>query len=272
MDYAHVSNDKISSGDGITMYHVDTSGIAVRPAIWIDTRDESDMESAYNNALSLFSAGQYKRALTAFQELGDYKDSIEYCARLPKLILMQPYAEANVGDTVTMGDHDWIVLDKQEDRILVLCKYSVGTSDYHKYTLASPGWDNCTLRTWLNDDFFNSKMNASEDEKSLILSTQISTPDNPSFGTTGGATVTDRIFLLSHEELTQYLPDSNDRYFYKNADDVIPVAWWLRTKGSSGSTAVYVDKYGAIDLAGASIFQLDAKQHVRPAMWIKIVE
>ena len=226
--------------------------------------------SDYKNALSLYEAGEYEQALAVFVALGDYKDSVDYCQRLPKLILMKPYMEANVGDEVRFGNYDWIVVEKQEGKILVVSKYSV-----HKDWFRDHGreitWDISDAREYLNGTFLNQKLQAG-DEKSLILPTLVSTPANPQYGTEGGQDVTDMVFLLSYEEVMRYFPNAQDRMLTTEEDKTTTVTWWTRTMGDKMSTAVCVDNYGNIIYEGLDTGNFASNYHFRPAMWISIAE
>lgn len=260
-DYANVYTFK----NYVTMDKVNAEGRAVFPCILIETRDQSELERAYSEAVAIFEAGQYKRALTAFEKLGDYKDSVDYVERLPELILMKPFMDAGTGDEVTLGDHEFIVLEKQADRVLIVSKYGLVRKDYHGYTLANPSWAECTLREWLNEGFYNSDLGATAGEKGLILVTDLADDSNDE------GSVQDRIFVLSQSEVLQYLPTENDRLLYQENKDGSPVMWWLRTKAADGSSrAMYVDTYGVVVTEGEYVFQLSPKQYVRPAMWIRI--
>lgn len=258
--------------ENTTMHEVNKTGIAVRPCIWVDTRNESDLEEAYSEALALFNTNQFKQALEAFQNLGNYKDSADYCKRLPKLILMQPFMDSEIGDEVTLGDHDFIVLDKQEDRVLIVSKYALGTKGFNDYSVDNPSWEECTLRQWLNNDFLNGDLGATPEELELILVTQLAPDYVTDSGVSSDYAVYDRIFLLSYQEVLHYFPRENDRLLYVEGKEGTPVLWWLRTKAEAGSRALYVNEYGVIDAEGAYVFQLDPKQHIRPAMWIDITE
>lgn len=251
--------------------NVDATSIAVRPSIWVDTRTEAELEEDYNEALRLFENKNYKKAMTAFEALGDYKDSADYYARMPKLILLKPYAEAEVGDEVRIGNYDWIVVEKQEDKILVVSKYSIGIGDF-----VGAGWeitwDVSGAREHLNGQFLNTLLQAG-DEKSLILPTLVSTPANPEYGTAGGADVTDKVFLLSYEEVMKYFPNAQDRMLTTEADKNTTVLWWLRSMGQDITHAVYVDAYGNVLLEGFSTSPFSpTKLHFRPAMWISTEE
>jgi hypothetical protein len=245
-------------------------GVGVRPAIWIDTRTEAEKEAEYTAALSLFEKANYKKALPAFEALGDYKDSLDYCQRLPKLIILKPYMEAEVGDEVRVGNYDWIVLEKQDDKILVVSKYSVSLAPYRRDGV-NKTWNVSDLRDWLNGQFMN-HMLMPGDEKALILPTKVSIPANPEYGTTNGPDVTDRIFILSYEEVMQYFPNAKDRVLTTAEDTITGVVWWTCTAGKDQDNIVCVDQFGEIQLEGnpSHIFVFTA--HARPAMWISTAE
>ncbi len=266
MDYGLAVFD---NDNDITMRKTETTGIAVRPCIWLDIRTESEKDTLYNKALSLMDEKSYKKALEAFQSLGDYKDSVSYCEKLPRLMLVAPYVDATVGSEVDFGSHEWIILDKQANKVLLLSKYALETKDFHSYTLADPGWADCSLREWLNDEFYTRKLGASPEEMTLILPTVVSTEPNAEYESTGGPDSTDRLFLLSHKEVTQYLPAPSDCLAYTK-DGSVPVMWWLRSKGKTTNYAMFVDDYGYCNMVGAGIFQLDSPYYVRPAMWINV--
>lgn len=249
---------------------VSQDNVAVRPCIWVDTRTEAEKEAEYTAALNLFEKGNYKKALPAFEALGDYKDSLDYCERLPKLILMKPYMEAEVGDEVRLGHYDWIVLEKQDDKILVVSKYSVGLAGFRDNGMYLT-WDVSDLREWLNGQFMD-KILLPGDEKTLILPTKVSTPANPEYGTAGGPDVTDRLFILSYDEVMKYFPNAQDRVLTTAEDTATGVAWWTRTHGQDQNNVVCVDQYGEISLEGNNSNDFVYKAHARPAMWIDMTE
>ena len=75
--------------------------------------------------------------------------------------------QAKVGDYVVFGqyeqdndtsngkeDVEWLVLDVQEDRALLISKYLLDCKPYNT-TDDHVTWETCTLRKWLNDEFIN---------------------------------------------------------------------------------------------------------------------
>ena len=115
-----------------------------------------------------------------------------------------PLAGNRVGDIVTFGNYEqdnntangkepieWIILDKREDGSLVLMsKYALDSKQYNTQD-TSVTWETCTLRKWLNEDFYNAAFSTQEQAK--IVPVTIENEDNPDYGTTGGKATQDSI-------------------------------------------------------------------------------
>ncbi len=129
-------------------------------------------------------------------------------------------AQLNVGDVICFGayeqDNDinngkepieWLVLDVKEDgRALLLSRFLLDAMPYdekgrlaiydNSYVL--PAWRDCSLRAWLNGEFFDAAFN--ETEKADIVLTYIKDDNNPD-----EEGVLDSVFLLSKTEAETYL-------------------------------------------------------------------
>ncbi len=166
-------------------------------------------------------------------------------------------AEFKVGDVIAFGTYEqdallsngkepieWIILDKRADGSLVLLsKYALDCMPYNK-DLADVTWETCTLRTWLNEDFYNAAFSVQEQAK--IVPVTIEDEDNPSDGTTGGKPTTDNVWLLSINEVCDYF--SNDkvyRYFADDASRMCAPTKYAVAQGASQSSNYKVDGVGA---------------------------
>ena len=232
--------------------------------------DNCRTEKAYEDAVNLMNDGKYDEAITAFEALGDYKDSadkIDDC----KLGTLR---NAEVGSIVEFGTYEqdndssngqetieWLVLAKEDNRILVISDKALDCQQFDTSS-ETVTWETCTLRTWLNDDFYNKAFD--EDEQKLILTTNVSADKNPEYDTDPGKATKDKVFLLSASEALEYFSDDSQRIceptYYAAAigeeatTDTVECKWWLRTPGYNynQSFAVTVIDNGAINVIGTS--------------------
>lgn len=100
----------------------------------------------------------------------------------------------------------------------------------------------------------------------MILSTYILNFDNENYGTDAGNNTTDKMFLLSIDEVNKYFTSDSDRIAYLS--NLTVVDWWLRSPGYNyGCGGAYVNKNGVVDDFGINAY---CSKAVRPAMWIDI--
>lgn len=199
-----------------------------------------------------------------------------------------------VGDTVTFGtyeqddnisngkeDIEWLVLAKEENKIFVISDKALDCKLYDtSYT--SVTWETCSLRAWLNNDFFNTAFDAAE--KKMIMNIKVSADKNPEYDTNPGNETTDKLFLLSISEVTEYFDDDESRKcvptayakargaYTSNRNKTVSGEetcwWWLRSHGVDQEDAANVNSGGDVNEYGGSV--RDRYMTVRPAMWITI--
>lgn len=176
-------------------------------------------------------------------------------------------------------DIEWIVLDtKSNGDKLVMSKDALEGLPYNKIFKIEIFWETCTLREWLNDDFYNSVF--SDDEKAQILVTQVTTPKNEKTGKEGGNDTEDKIFLLSIDEANTYFTSDAARICHPSAfakakgleagEKTIMEGncrWWLRTPGFTASDTARIFEDGSVNEDGGSS-DSENKNGVRPVMWI----
>ena len=63
---------------------------------------------------------------------------------------------------------EWIILDVQEDRCLLISRYALDAKRYNS-EIEDVTWATCTLRSWLNSTFLNDAFN-SEQQKDILES------------------------------------------------------------------------------------------------------
>ena len=96
---------------------------------------------------------------------------------------------------------EWIVLDKQGNKILLFSKYILDCKFYNDAFWGCT-WEDCSLRKWLNDDFYNKAFNNSEQKK--IQDMTVINNDNEDYDVEGGNDTIDKIFCLSIDEVKTY--------------------------------------------------------------------
>lgn len=252
--------------------------------------NETIASSKYDRAIKCIDSGDYESAYILLKDIS-YKDSKEKCANIKtkyNRILMR---KAAVGNKITFGtyeqdndtsngaeDIEWLVLAKENNKILVISDKALDCQRYnaiHKEIT----WEQCSLRKWLNDSFLNTAF--SEEERALIQSTTVSADKNPQYQyrNPGNAT-TDKVFLLSINEVEKYFSDINARECSPTAyakaqgartgtyNGVDTCAWWLRSPGSEQSFATSIDDLGWVNSRGYSVSSYVFS--VRPALWIDL--
>ena len=179
----------VDEDGGIVNYHY----TAIRPALWlslnidISETTEDDASAVKENTSGSMSYGKV--------QVGDH-------------ITLGTYEQDN--DTSNGAeDISWEVLAVEDGRALVISDYILAYKPYNEELLETV-WETCTLRTWLNDDFYNETF-ANEEQKYIQLSV-IGNNDNLVYVRDGGNNTEDRVFLLSMEEVRDYYGIDEDEF------------------------------------------------------------
>ena len=157
----------------------------------------------------------------------------------------------------------WIVIAEEESKRLLLSRDVLEYLPFNDFDTFDISWQNSTLRTWLNSEFLLGG-NFSEDEKRALL-------PHPE--------TEDRVFLLSLDEVLQYVPSNRERkclpteYAVSRLSQTFrymqgnPCDWWLRTIGESSDRNTMVITFkGMYNKNG---FKNNMRgTGVRPAVWI----
>ena len=155
---------------------------------------------------------------------------------------------------------EWLVLEKEEDRILLVSRYLLDCKPYND-KLESVSWETCTLRSWLNKDFLDKAFSAKEQSK-------IDSVDTSADNNHGNDTI-DKIFLLSTQQVKVYFESDFARKCKptKYAESQGAKAWWwLRSPGGINDHAAVAGDDGVVNEPGGDVNFSSVS--VRPALWL----
>ena len=190
---------------------------------------------------------------------------------------------ANVGDYIHFGTYEqdgddsthqelieWLVLKKEEDRLLLISKYVLFALKFHDGKQFED-WEDCSLRRILNDSFYYDAFN--ESERSAII---------PGIVDDHGHYFNEptRVFLLSVDDIQSYFSDESrvcgvTNYAVQKAYRIYGIniksdnnncGWWLTSPAINGNGYIEV-----IDENGAVIpDQYGVCHGVRPCIWVSV--
>jgi len=221
----------------------------------------------------------------------DALEVLKFLAGLPNSI-DKTVLTVKIGEVIKFGGYDWRVLDIQGGRALVISDIIVDSwRPYHNKNIDIT-WADCDLREYLNGEFYDS---FNQKDKAKIVQVTNKTPNNPWYGTSGGADTQDHIFLLSLEEVVKYFGDSGqlanrvgNKDTIEDQFDIVRQAicdyepcyrsegkssgdygcyWWLRSPGNRVGDVVLVMRDGSIYVNGGGA-SLDYLGGIRPALWL----
>ena len=210
-------------------------------------------------------------------------------------------AKYSVGNHVTFGHYpqtsegndsteiEWLVLERDGNKALLLSQYALDTITYNK-DYVNITWEECTLRTWLNETFLNKAFTA-EEQKGILL-TNVDNGSSQGYSdnnTNGGNNTQDRIFLLSVAETNKYFGETYEfskniksvvaptayairqgaytYSSYKTVDGMVAGWWWLRSPGYFQDDASSVGLDGCLNSINV---HNNYDVCVRPALWIDL--
>ncbi len=249
-------------------------------------------DAMYGNAELLYDSGQYQEARDIFSTLLGYEKCEEYIVNS----YIAEIKKADIGDHVFFGEYEqdgidgngpeeieWVVLDRQDNRVLLLSSYILERIPFNN-EYARTTWESSTIREWLNNDFYYIAFNE-EAQKYISLTLvepELSTWTSPSNQESAGNVTKDHVFLLSISE-TETI---GSRVILRVARTTVHAgifdepAWWLRNtltyKNNSGETvfeAHYMQYNGNTEYRGkvsGEFHNSDFIVGARPAIWIEI--
>ena len=244
--------------------------VVVRPALWINLESEVFSRLAPSNEDT-----EREAKLKPYKTMGNY-------------VTFGTYPQTVEGTDQT--PIEWLVLDYDEvnNKVLLLSRYGLDVQPYNTQYVGIT-WEECTLRTWLNNTFLNRAF--SKAEQSGILLTDVDNSNSQGYNEWkkyGGNDTQDRIFLLSYAEVNYYFAvtkDNNSNLMsrvassayarekgayvsrdFKTVDGDAAGGWWLRSPGIHQTTAARIFADGSLYCDSVS----NESGVVRPAMWINL--
>lgn len=207
---------------------------------------------------------------------------------------------------------EWLVLETKDGKAFLLSKDILDAQPYDskydrdaafkgvigegpKYVFRVT-WEKSTVRTWLNDHFYNNAF--TDTERKSVLTTDVKNTPNSLRGTSSGPDTEDKVYLLSDKEYTTYFPgveESGPRYYPYDGEGPedkrflargmsYAVAlgleqegygwfancsrWILRTTGGPSDMISYIYEHGFPNLEG--YYPDYTKSGIRPCLWIDV--
>ena len=180
--------------------------------------------------------------------------------------------DGTVNSSDTKQPIKWRVLSVDGDDAFLMADQNLDCAAYNE-TDIDVTWETCTLRSWLNgytsssnaagfsyssDNFINTAFTT--EEKSAIYLSRVDNKDNSQYGTEGGNTTWDKVYLLSIDEASNQAYGFNDSFnissktrvskntaYTAGKSEMNSVGfadyWWLRSPGNDSNSAsgVYDD-------------------------------
>lgn len=164
---------------------------------------------ALNCNLVFAAQNNINPAVTKAKLVKEYSDTYRYNWMDKVWIGLYPQKSS---DPTNVRPLEWLVLDKQGDKALLISRYVIDKLPYN-LTNDFCTWETSYIRQWLNNDFYNFAFD--QDDKSYIIPTTNITNDKWANTT---VTTIDNIFLLSDDEVIKYFNLSKDGFdnFYDN--------------------------------------------------------
>lgn len=262
--------------------------------------DEQNRECQYQIGIQYLAEKRYTEAEALLKGLGDYKDSqtqLEECQTIKTL--SDKLAGMKEGDEISFGIYEqdnntengkeeilWEYVARDGNKVLLLSKNALDLAVYNEEREETT-WEACTLRKWLNDDFYNEAFN--NIEKTCIISTNLTSAVrsmNDGEKKVDEVETQDNVFVLGYEDIwtyvnalsrqtmsvTAYAIDKVQKEFPKQTVEELKrdARVWMRDS--------YTGEPGALGWNGRvdgsfSWNYVDVKAFtVRPTIWVEVEE
>lgn len=146
---------------------------------------------------------------------------------------------------------EWMVISADDETATLMSVYAL---DVCNTDWGSVTWDHSTLRTWMNETFYEGAFSA--EEKEAILTSRVAAEKHPEYFTDPGQDTEDKVFVLSYNEAKSMLTASQrccrPTFYAATIKSVCMDAagfcyWWLRTPGKPECGVSMVRADGTLD-------------------------
>ena len=177
----------------------------------------------------------------------------------------------------------WKVLENNGNTLFVVADNAVDCKNYND-PLTKATWEDSTLRSWLNDSFYNEAF--TDDEQKAITEQNVVNENNPIYDTEGGKDTKDKLYLLSIGEgmngdygfcsefcnysLSREVMASDYAWIrgtYRDRGN--KCVWWLRSPGRAVNNVAVISNNGNVHQEGNNIAS-PSNVGVCPALHIKL--
>lgn len=242
-------------------------------------------EITYTIAREYLAIGFMDSAWIEFNRIPGYKDSDTWIEdKQLKDAYHQRYDVGHIfrfgrypqetNSTCNVREIEWIVLANDGKNVTMLSKHGLTAKPYNSEKKLAK-WEVCSLRTWLNQEFYNSAF--SGNQKQIIKDVPMKTQRNSGYRSGACIATTDKVFLLTIDDAKRYFPTNDSRIMQPTSyaksqgvytDSESNGSWWLRSQGVASDVAAFVNSDGSINSDG--IICTNSNISVRPAIVIGV--
>ena len=249
------------------------------------------------------SQSKYEQAFTILNYMRGEKEALDLLAEFENVYYQELIANAEVGDSIYWGKYEqdgikengtepieWIVLDKDGDKVLVVSRYIL---DYCNYQDAENSgyeqylsWEVSTVRKWLNNTFYSNSFSVEEKEK-IVLTVFDKTYDcrvikiglDKEYNKLINQSSEDKVFILNSEEVKKYQLERTIKVtqMVSQIYNVEEKSYLIRTYfdgycAENNGEVWSGDLTGKVDSEYNMMITTNVDDGIRPAMWIDLSE
>lgn len=199
-----------------------------------------------NDALNTKPIPVGKKAATVTKAMPKQKTLGASASGMENIASYEIVKGADGKERVKLGEYPagapitWLVLEKKGQELLLLSELALDAKPFSQASFGTETtneWNESSLRTWMNSEFYSEAF--SDEEREMILDDTHDTYKKSSNGEEETLPATDKVFLLSAREVKKYYPQDRDRickasaYAKQRGAEIEggpnQCSWWLRS-------------------------------------------